>query len=422
MVLAARQRLLLAFAAIHAAMFGYDLHHPERFLFTDRAGERMDTVRGFLDLLHGGGDLAGFLATHGVPGDWLPQALLYFAGGQFLVIAAQIALALLSISCVYRLGIAVRLGEGGAIAAAALYGLLPHTLVLPHQLASEAIFIPLVVLGFALPVGAGSGLALGAATLVRPVPLLWLPLHPFFEKGAARWRTLFLLAALGPMLGWMGFIYLASGEVSMGRSSHDVGHNLYVRAHRMAASLPEEERPAERPAGQTTMSVREYLGFVARHPDAAASHGVRDVFTLSVKSGIERLVLDYLDLFPGSRAALQDSNEGWRVQVERHGLRAALAQMWRTQAGLVFVSGLAAAFFVAFMALALVGAFSTNRLRLLLAGFVLYVFFTAQAIDAAQSRHRAPAEFALCVLAVAGWARMRAALAVRAPAPRPVMS
>jgi hypothetical protein len=73
------------------------------------------------------------------------------------------------------------------------------------------------------------------------------------------------------------------------------------------------------------------------------------------------------------------------------------------------------------MALALAGAWCWARdaygartaddagkaLRLLMIGFVAYIFITAQVVDAAQSRHRAPAEFALCVLAVAGWLRMR---------------
>ena len=435
MALPLRQRLLLLFALVHAAMFGYDLRHPERFLFADRATERIDAVRGFIDTWQSGGDLTGFVATHGVPGDWLPHALLYAAGGQFLIIAVQIALVLLSISCVYRLGEMLKLGSGGALAAAALYGLLPHTLVFPHQLASEAIFVPLLIIGFALPIGAGSGLALGAATLVRPVTLPWLLVHPFFEKGAARWRALFLVAALGPMAGWMGFIYIASGELSMGRSGHDLGHNLYVRAHRMAAALPEEERPEERPPGQTTMSLREYLAFVAQHPAAAAGHGARDLLTLGAKSGIERLVLDYFDLFPGSRAALQDSREGWRAQLEQQGVRAAFMELWRTQAGLMVVSSAAAALFAVGMLLALVGAFSwlrrdrrsERRLKLLFIAFVLYIFATAQAIDAAQSRHRAPVEFALCLLAVAGWLRLRAAtsgekLARPAVAPRVAIS
>src|SRR5262249_13308600 len=111
---------------------------------------------------------------------------------------------------------------------------------------------------------------------------------------------------------------------------------------------------------------------------------------------------------PASRARLQDSESGWRAQVEQKGMGAAMRELWRTQSGLIAVSGAAALLFVAFMALAVVGAVTASRTRLLLAAFVLYIFFTAQAVDAAQSRHRAPAEFALCLLAVAGWQRLRA--------------
>ena len=39
--------------------------------------------------------------------------------------------------------------------------------------------------------------------------------------------------------------------------------------------------------------------------------------------------------------------------------------------------------------------------------FPLYVFATALAVDAAQSRHRAPAELALCLLAAAGLPALR---------------
>ena len=415
MGLFARQRLLLAFAAIHAAMFAYDLHHPERFLRADRADERLQSVQSFIAALQSGGDLASFFASHGVPGDWLPQALLYLAGGPLLVIAAQIALALASILCVWRIGKAIGLGERGALASAALYGALPHTLVFPHQLASEAIFVPLVVFGFALAVGARSGLAFGLASLIRPVTLLWPPVHLAFFAGRTWRKTLvFMALALAPMIAWTAFIHAQTGEVSMGRSGHDLGHNLYERVQRMGASLPQEERPRIMPLGYTTLSIREYLRFVAHHPAAAAAHSARDLATLGVKSGVERLTIDYLDLFPSSRA-LQDSASGWRAQVEQKGFATALLGLWRAQSGLLTVSALAALLFVAFMALAVCGSWSKDPGRWLLVGFVVYIFFTAQAVDAAQSRHRAPAEFALCLLAVAGWQRLRAWKGERIP-------
>jgi hypothetical protein len=207
----------------------------------------------------------------------------------------------------------------------------------------------------------------------------------------------------------MGFMYFATGEFSMGRSGHDLGNNLYFRMQRMSAELPKAERPPERGPGQTKATIGEYVAFVAAHPVLAAKHSARDVGVLTVKSGIERIVLDYLDLYPESRKELQDSDNGWRAQVERRGVVAALWQVFREQPGLILSSAAGAALFVAFMALAIYGAWSRIHSRewLLLAAFVVYIFATAQAVDAAHSRHRAPAEFALCILAVAGWLALR---------------
>jgi hypothetical protein len=413
--------LLAPFALLHVVMLGYDLQHPDRFLHADRALERIELVRGFGAAWHGGGDMGAFLAGHGIVGDWLPQALLYLAGGQYLVIAVQLALVLLSILWVFEIGLRLGLGERRALAAAAVYGLLPHTLVFPHQLATEAIFVPLVVLSFRLSTGAGAGAALGLATLVRPITMLWPFVHAALSRSSMRARALYAAAALAPLVLWMSFMLLATGEFSMGRSAHDLGTNLYERMHKTAARLPESERPAERPAGHRRASLGEYLAFTAAHPGAAAEHSARDLATVGFKSGIERLVLDYLDLFPGSRGELQSSESGWRARVEQRGALATFGELLRAQPGLVLISAGSAALFVAFVALAVAGILcagaaqsaAARRRRWLLAAFVLYTIATAQAVDAAQSRHRAPAEFALSLLAVAGWTALRARRALQ---------
>ena len=49
------------------------------------------------------------------------------------------------------------------------------------------------------------------------------------------------------------------------------------------------------------------------------------------------------------------------------------------------------------------GAWVSRHRTLVLTAFALYILATAQLVDAAQSRHRAPAEFALCLLAVAAF-------------------
>lgn len=409
--------LLAFFGVVHLALLAHDAAHLERFVRADRAEQRMGVIESFVAVLRDGGSIRDFVAGHGVPGDWLPQALLYSAGGPLFVIALQVALALLSIVWVHEIATRVLPGRA-ALAAAFLYAILPHSLALPHQLTAEAIFVPLIILSFRLAFGAAPGLALGAASLIRPVILLW-PIVCAWRTRAGRGRSAaYLAAALAPVLAWALFMLAATGEFTLGRAGHDLGHNLYQRMHRMAAALPEAERPARRARGETTATLGEYLRFVAQHPAAAVAHGARDVATMSVKSGIERLVMDKFDWFAASRAGLQDPAKGWRARVESRGPLAVALEILREEPGLMLVSGGAAALFVAFMALALLGAWDwmrrpaaagseARRMRWLLLAFVVYVFATAQAVDAAQSRHRAPAEFALAMLAVAGWLRLR---------------
>ncbi|HZR70237.1 MAG TPA: hypothetical protein VFB01_14445 [Burkholderiales bacterium] len=405
-------------AALHVLMLGYDLHHPGRFLNADRAGGRMQVLEGFRRTWEGGGDLTAFLAQHGIVGDWLPQALLYLWGGQYLVIVAQVALALASVAWVRSIGTRLGMAEGSARGAALLYGLLPHTVVLPHQLASEAIFVPLLVGSFALLVRSSSarglalaGALLGLATLVRPITLLWPLVCVLFLSATLRARALFVLAALTPLYLWMLFVFAATGDLSMGRSDHDLGRNLYERAERIAASagVPAPESPT----GDRRLGVAGYLRFALDHPSPALEHSARDVAVLALKSGTERVVLDYLEVDAAERAELQAS-DGWRARLERDGAWATFRQMTTRHPGVVLAAAGGAIAFAALMLLAFAGALAwlrenrdgaaapRHRLRLLLVLFPLYIAATAQVVDAAQSRHRAPAELALCLLAVAG--------------------
>lgn len=384
----ATARLLLPLAALHAAMLVYDLAHPERFLRADRALERMGAI-----------EKAAQYTSHGIVGDWLPQAILWHSGGQYFVIAVQIILALASVLWVRDIGLRIGLSGPRAAAAAGVYALLPHTLVFPHQLASEAIFMPLVVLGFRLGTSPGGGLALGLAALVRPVTLLWPLLQAMLGK-ASFWRCAgFVTLALAPLVAWVGVVHHKTGEYSMGRSGHDLGSNLYYRMQRMAP-----DAAPQKPEGERRASVLEYLRFVAAHPARAAAHSARDLLALTLKSGIERVTLDYLDLFPQAREGLQDPAAGWRASVESRGAIATFVDLLKAQPGLVLSSLVASALFVILLALAVCGAWRLgNPNGLVLGAFVLYIAATAQGVDAAQSRHRAPAEFALCLLALAAW-------------------
>ena len=395
-------RVVLPLTGVHLAMFGYDLAHPDRFLNADRAAGRLQVILG-LPAAALKGETLSYIAAHGIPGDWLPQGLIYLLGGQYLLIAFQVALALMSVAWVRDIGRHVGLSEPSAAGAALLYGLLPHTLAFPHQLASEALFVPLVVLAFRAS-GLRTGAAIGLATLVRPITMLWPLIHVFAHCERRRYLAL----ACAPLLLWMSFVFVASGEFSMGRSGHDLGTNLYWRLQRIGERLSPAERPRERPAGERRASLGDYVAFTMVHPMLTAEFAVRDMAVMGFKSGIERVVLDYLDLYPDRRAELQDANGGWRPRVDRGGA-AALMELATSQPALVATAAAGALAFTLLMLLAVYGAarWARGADRLALVAFVVYIFVTVQAVDAAQSRLRAGAEFAICLLAVAGWTELR---------------
>lgn len=423
---------------VHMAMFGYDLAHPEVFLHTDRAGPRFEAVNGLLASFRDGGTVA-FLTSHGNPGDYLPQALVYGGVGQYGLIVLQVALALLSGWAVYRIARLLAASAGAARAAAVVYLALPHTLVFPHQLASEAIYSPLLVLSLwqlceaaarrRCAPALNAGLLAGLANLVRPVTLLWPVAAALLFASARRTRAgvVQLVAAAVPVLLWMGFMATQTGHFSMGESTRDLGHNLYQRVLRMSATLPTPAAQAARRdfLGQGdvgSLAVADYLRFALRHPAPFANHGARDVAIFASKSGIERLTIDYLPLSAGSRLALQDSRGGWRSRLESEGVAATLGFLWRTQGAVLLVSMAGSVLMLVFSALSAYGmlALWRDRLRLdtgqrlvaaVLATLPLYVLVMSQLVDALQSRHRAPAEAAMVLLAgygMAHFARRRA--------------
>src|SRR5258708_33080044 len=81
-------RLVAPLAALHGAMFLYDLQHPQRFLNADRAGERIEVIRGFAAALRAG-DTIAYSFGPGLVGDWFPQEVLFHLGGTRLVLAAH---------------------------------------------------------------------------------------------------------------------------------------------------------------------------------------------------------------------------------------------------------------------------------------------------------------------------------------------
>ena len=432
---AAAVTVLVLAAMLHGAMLVFDLSHPDRFLAADRANTRLAAMEGFQRSIEQGTALS-YLVSNGIPGDYVPQAWLFALGGPTSVILGQIALFLISLYCVIQLATEMLGSQRWGAVAGVIFVLHPHSLVFTHQLSPEALFTPLVVMSFyfyaryffgrpdsAWWLLAGSVL-LGLATLVRPVTLLWplmLAAGTLVIMRRLQPALLIVTASLMPVVVWAMVVHSQTGEVSLGESSHDLSSNLYRRAEHIAETLP----PGEKDSVMTNLArhqdkrlgVLGYGSLALQYPGAFAQHVVRDALVFAGKSGIERLVVDYLALAGDARASFQGSESGWRRVLEQDGLLAALRQVYRQSPVTVVTSLLGLVLQVALMLLAVYGAWvwlrnmNTNRwtapkrvMAWAIVLFPVYLFATSLAADAVQSRHRAPSEFVLLILATLGLA------------------
>lgn len=432
-------RALLVVLALHLIMGLYDSAHPEVWLNADRAVTRWQDVQAFIAAWDAGGVLH-FLAVSGNPGDYLIHAVLYLIGGKGAVIAGQVALALASGLAVFRLGRLLGLSPRVSEWTTAVYLLLPHSLVFPHQLSTEAWHTPLVVIstwGFIAALGrqdsrglsVASGLLQGLAILVRPVtlllPLLLLGLG-WRQLRGRRLAALYLAGAFLPVLAWFAFVASQGGGFGFGPSSRDLGHNLYARVLRISHTLPEAEaaqvqRTYLNGPVRKVLPLGDYVDFAATYPAAVLKHSARDTVMFVVKSGLERIPIDYLEVNRESRAELQDDRSGWRFVMETQGVGQALGYLWRSQGPVLATSLVGAVLMLLLFGLALLGSViglrgwhghgpvsrqqgqGLSRLTAaMLVAVVLYILLLSQAVDAVQSRHRAPAEFALVLLAASG--------------------
>ncbi len=158
---------LALFVVLHGALLAYDIHNPQAFYGGDRGDKRANKIYVFLGIpemrkvssptwssipANPFGDqvpqlsLTEKLLNLGPPGDYLAHALPYWLGGPFCVIFVQLALALIAVVCVFRLGLRLGLSERYAFCATALYIVLPGSLYQPHQLVTEGLFNPLLAI------------------------------------------------------------------------------------------------------------------------------------------------------------------------------------------------------------------------------------------------------------------------------------
>lgn len=419
--------MLAVAAAAHVALLFYDFSDPDAFLRADRAALRLTKVEAITDPA---ADVVWYLSTHGVLGDYVVHALLFAAGGKLLTLCAQLALLLLSAVATFRLCETLGLSRRACTIGMAFFLLLPHSIVFPHQLSSEAIHVPLLIVSTWVTVLATQrrslrlllfgGVLLAIATLIRPVTLLW-PVVVGVAL-AALWQPRrgiqFAAAAFLPILLWMSFLWQTAGYFGLGEGQASAGRNLYQRVRVISSTLPEHDRAEIEQSylnkgERGTLGVGDYLSFGLRYPVPFAAHLARDSVVFFIKSGVEKLTIDYLGGGESFRNLNDDEGGGWRTRLQRDGPIATGLYLWEQLGVVLLISGFGALCMALWLLAAALGSVRVLRrlsqLRteqvlaaLLLTLLPLYVFAVSQVVDVMQSRLRAPAEFALVVLGAYG--------------------
>lgn len=402
---------------VHGTLFVYDVRHPEAILQGDRAAQRHQRILEFVELSPS--EWPSYFLQHGLPGDYLPHAVLYGLFGRLGLILIQVGLAFLSVVLVHRIAARWTGRRTVADVAAAALAFLPHSLAFPHLLMSEALFNPLLILGVYLVVrgtdrqrvAGGStwagALIFGLASLIRVigamVPFL---LAPAVALGVTRWRRRigvgagFVLIGLAPVLLWMSFVRAGTGEFSLGQSSFSLPYNLEVRVERMDVRTPESLAVDD--TGTHGVTVGEYLEIVASNPGAYWKIVRSDLINFWANPGVSKLFFNYLSLGGDLRGA-DRSLLGWRSVMDESGLRAAVWHVWTTAPLVATVLLVSVGAWGAFLVFALPGAihFSRSedvsvawRISTLLVVLAFWLV-NANISGIARSGHRSPVEFLL---------------------------
>lgn len=442
-------RLLHLYILLHVLMIVWEFFHRDIWITADRANERIIQLIEF-SRLGVGSAMLDYIGRHNVPGDYLFQAILFDIGGRWLLVTVQVALSILSVICVYRIASRTLASSKLAVTAATLYALLPQTLIFPHQLSAEAWFVPFTLFGFYYMtewmIGRNqaaswkSGFSWALATLSRPTTLPFAVLPPLAAARSSSRREVcsYFLALLIPVGAWLLMVHAYTGQWSFGvHTSATLGGNLRQRAEYIIDTFGPDARDAalERyiepiRLRNAKMTIAEYWGFCSAYPGPCAVHTAQDMFNYFLKSGVERITVDYLGLIPQAerrevQAARPGSELGWAQVLRNRGTLFALNLYIGKYPLVMGISVVAALAFGILTLLFLVGsaqallslkllAADNRRLMLaLLAAFPFCLFVTSSVVASMQSRHRAAAEFAFCILAVHGW---RVARQVRSPA------
>lgn len=342
---------LLFYLALHAALFVFDLYHPDAFLRGDRAGPRLDLV--IQAQQAGFAGLGSLFLTTGLPGDYIVFVPFYALFGQYGIILVQLLVGALTLLITMKLAMTLGASARTAAAAGILYCLLPGSLMDPHLLVTECFFTAAFAGAlWALADGAinasrrsvwmGIGL-LTLAAFIRPqaLPLGLIAAVPLFlfsprlRRDAVLAPLVWLLIFPGTWLLWR---YLRVGEFGLGPSMFDIGVNLKIRADRMALITPipgwvPMDWSSPIPARET---MGDFLALSAHYPRALLATLVSDLMNFIANPGANALFGIWLQFYTPSSDVFF-----WKHTIDRGGLTAVLGELFgnssNVRLALVFV-------------------------------------------------------------------------------------
>lgn len=425
--------IAILFFVVHGAIFIHGVLNADSFLAGDRAVGRLETINYVfsypptdltypISILEPGAESDSTILSRifesGHPGDYILQGLLLGIGDRHLVVTLQLLLAFISIICVYFFVIILRRSPAYAMTGAVIYMLLPGNLIIPHELASESLFTPSVVVGFFMLIYyvekqphiwvlVSGLLLLTAANFIRPQ----LGLYPFvlivifaacYRQQWKRHVALVLLISFSIPACWGLYSYSHTDNISPGGKNHGPGIAFYKTVKRMSVNGEFPFEPSAYPDGK--MSVRELAAEVIQHPLSFLKLKATEALVLIINPGTYSLAAHHFGLLAGAR-----DTAFWKELRDREGITGMVLEIFKRGPVLIAVIFAGTLAWCLILLGALIGglAFSRGRVsstasKAILVSYLFYGLMIVMVSSEVRWTHRNPVEFVIVIFFIVG--------------------
>lgn len=316
--------IILAFVVAHGMLLWLGFDNNTTILSGDRAQSRDATIAYVFDVAQIGNSIASVKTNltagsqpsfvdrvlhSGHAGDYLIQGAIIKLTSINVLVMFQLLLALLATLCVHALLKRFDFSAKAATLGTVFYLLLPGSLLPAHQLSSEALFIPCMIIGCYLLVISidkkatdlafiAGLLFLSMAIFVRPqlilFPILLTFIYVWFSAKKIRTILLTILPlSLFFTAIWAVFVISGSGRLTLGGDDHSIGILLHNTAKQMAMSGSFEFDSNEYQSG--SMPLSDFAEIVVDNPHSYLRQRSINMVNFIVNSGAYSLVVRHLN-------------------------------------------------------------------------------------------------------------------------------